>query len=79
MSQPHTKNHLRLDHLIFITVDFGVPFDTHQLSINEDTRAFIHSSNIEECAKASANLNCVNIFWEMVPQNPFLYTHNPKN
>jgi hypothetical protein len=36
---------------------FGVPFCTHQLSIKEDTRAFAHSSNTEECVNASAKLN----------------------
>jgi hypothetical protein len=34
-------------HFSGITVDFGAPFDTHQLAVNEDTRALAHFSNIE--------------------------------
>jgi hypothetical protein len=49
---------------IFVFFHFGVPFCTHQKSINEDTRAFIHFSNTEECANASAKLNRVNISCE---------------
>jgi hypothetical protein len=32
--------------------NFRVPFQTHQLIINEDIRALAHFSNIEECANA---------------------------
>jgi hypothetical protein len=49
---------------IFVRVDFAVPFYAHQLSINEDTRAFIHSSYTEECMNASAKLNRVNVCCE---------------
>jgi hypothetical protein len=48
------------------TVDFGVqvPFYNHQLSINENTRAFVHFSNLEKCTKATVKLNRVNVFGE---------------
>jgi acetoin utilization deacetylase AcuC-like enzyme len=45
---------------------FGVPFCTHQLSINEGT-------NTEECANASAKLNRVNISCENgTPKSSFV-------
>jgi acetoin utilization deacetylase AcuC-like enzyme len=52
---------------------FGVLLCTDQLSINEETRAFAHFSNTEECANASAKLNRVNIACENgTPKSSFV-------
>jgi hypothetical protein len=52
---------------------FGVPFCTHQLSINEYSSAFAHFSNTEECANASTKLNHVNISCEnSTPKSSFV-------
>jgi hypothetical protein len=46
----------------------------HQLSINEDTRAFADSSVSEESANASAELNRVNISCENdTPKSSFVW------
>jgi hypothetical protein len=58
-----------------ITVDFEAAFFTHQLTVNEDTRALAHFSYIEKCVNASAKLNRVNIVREKVASKSTFVLH----